>query len=230
MVLCDYTPEPLEGWQCTVTRYHQNQQLWTTTLTLLFCSPALQKGCTLEEAQQSFETLKSAFTSAPILFHWIPNQPLIVETDASNYALYPILSIQNDSGKIHPVTFHSHTSTSPEYFTLPHLFWPDPGGLRPEFHQNPLESAYSGLTPMLAGVSANFAIYSGFSLVSIWSQSFFFTRITRIFLYRSKLEFCIPEILAAIRTETGLKPDFSVTTYIYQKCYKHELNPRPTDH
>ena len=50
------------------------------------------------EAQQSLETLKSAFTSAPILFHWI--QPLIV--------------IQNDSGKIHPVTFHSCTFTSLE--------------------------------------------------------------------------------------------------------------------
>ena len=105
-----------------------------------------------------------------------------------------------------------------EYFTLPHLFQPDFGGLRPEFHQNPLESAYSSLNPMLAGVLANFGIYSSFSLVLIQSQPCFFTRITRIFLYGSKPEFCrtIPEILAAIRTETRLKPDFSVTTYI---CY-----------
>ena len=66
------------------------------------------------DAQQSFEALKSAFTSAPILSHWIPNWPLIVETDASNYALDAILSIQNDSGKIHPVTFHSCTFTSLE--------------------------------------------------------------------------------------------------------------------
>ena len=60
-----------------------------------------------------------------------------------------------------------------EYFTLPHLFWPDSGGLKPEFHQNPPESAYSSLNPMLTGVSANFGIHSSFSLFSIWSQSFF---------------------------------------------------------
>jgi hypothetical protein len=58
-----------------------------------------------------------------------------------------------------------------EYFTLPHLFWPDSGGLRLEFHQNPPESTFSGLIPILAGVSANFGIYSGFSLVSFQSQS-----------------------------------------------------------
>jgi hypothetical protein len=36
------------------------------------------------EARQSFETLKSAFTSAPVLTHQIPNKPIIVETDASD--------------------------------------------------------------------------------------------------------------------------------------------------
>src|ERR1700719_977792 len=38
-------------------------------------------------ARKSFEALKSAFTSAPILTHWIPDKQLIVETDASDYAL-----------------------------------------------------------------------------------------------------------------------------------------------
>ena len=36
--------------------------------------------------QEAFDTLKIAFTTVPILFHWEPNLPLIVETDASDYA------------------------------------------------------------------------------------------------------------------------------------------------
>jgi hypothetical protein len=67
-----------------------------------------------DAARHSFNKLKSAFTSAPILSHWIPDKLLIVETDASDYALGAILSIQLDSGEIHPVAFHSRTFTPPE--------------------------------------------------------------------------------------------------------------------
>jgi len=67
-----------------------------------------------DAARKSFEALKSAFTTAPILTHWIPDKPIIVETDASDYALGAILSIQTDSGEIHPVAFHSRTFTAPE--------------------------------------------------------------------------------------------------------------------
>ena len=54
-----------------------------------------------DTARQSFDALKKAFTTAPILTHWIPDKQLIVETDASNYALGAILSLQLDSGEIH---------------------------------------------------------------------------------------------------------------------------------
>ena len=67
-----------------------------------------------DSARKAFEALKSAFTSAPILTHWIPDKPIIVETDASDYALGAILSIQTDSGEIHPVAFHSRTFSAPE--------------------------------------------------------------------------------------------------------------------
>ena len=67
-----------------------------------------------DAARKSFKALKSAFTSAPILTHWIPDKPIIVETDASDYALGAILSIQTDSGEVHPVAFHSRTFTAPE--------------------------------------------------------------------------------------------------------------------
>jgi len=62
----------------------------------------------------TFNSLKKAFTSTPILTHWIPNAQLIVETDASDYALAAILSIVNEDNEVHPVVFHSHTFTAAE--------------------------------------------------------------------------------------------------------------------
>ena len=67
-----------------------------------------------DAGRKSFQSLKTAFTTTPILTHWIPNKQLIVERDASDYALSAILSLQLDSGEIHPVAFHSHTFTPPE--------------------------------------------------------------------------------------------------------------------
>ncbi|MBW0513734.1 hypothetical protein O181_053449, partial [Austropuccinia psidii MF-1] len=52
-----------------------------------------------EEALSQFQSLKEAFTTAPILFHLNPSLPTIVETDASDYALGAVLSQVNDSGK-----------------------------------------------------------------------------------------------------------------------------------
>ena len=66
------------------------------------------------ECRSAFELLKKAFTSAPILTHWIPDQPLVVETDASDYALAAILSMYNPDGKLHPIAFHSHTFSGAE--------------------------------------------------------------------------------------------------------------------
>ena len=41
----------------------------------------------------TFNTLKKAFTTAPVLTHWIPGSPLIIEMDASDDALAAILSM-----------------------------------------------------------------------------------------------------------------------------------------
>lgn len=60
-----------------------------------------------QDCRQAFKSLKKAFTMAPILMHWLPDCPLLVETDASNYALTAILSLQTSDGKIHPIAFHS---------------------------------------------------------------------------------------------------------------------------
>ncbi|MBW0478007.1 hypothetical protein O181_017722 [Austropuccinia psidii MF-1] len=60
-----------------------------------------------EEALSQFQILKDAFTTAPILSHFNPSLPTIVETDASYYALGDVLSQVNDSGE-HPIAFDSH--------------------------------------------------------------------------------------------------------------------------
>jgi RNase H-like domain found in reverse transcriptase len=67
-----------------------------------------------EDCRKSFEFLKKIFTSALVLSHWVPDQPLVVETDASDYALSAILSTFNVSGELHLVTFHSQTFSGAE--------------------------------------------------------------------------------------------------------------------
>ncbi|MBW0508384.1 hypothetical protein O181_048099 [Austropuccinia psidii MF-1] len=59
-----------------------------------------------EEAISQFQILKEAFTTAPILSHFNPSLPTIVETDASDYALGAVLSQVNDSRK-DPIAFDS---------------------------------------------------------------------------------------------------------------------------
>jgi len=62
----------------------------------------------------AFNTLKQAFTSAPILMHWVLDVKLVVETDASDYALAAILSIITKDNEIHPIAFHSRTFSALE--------------------------------------------------------------------------------------------------------------------
>ena len=67
-----------------------------------------------QKCRDSFNALKSAFTSAPVLHHWVPDHQITVETDASDYAIAGILSITSDSGELHPVAFHSRTLSGTE--------------------------------------------------------------------------------------------------------------------
>jgi hypothetical protein len=55
----------------------------------------------------AFDKLKEEFTHAPLLTHWVPDSQIMVETDASDYALATILSIHSSDGEIHPIAFHS---------------------------------------------------------------------------------------------------------------------------
>jgi len=57
---------------------------------------------------KAFETLKTTFTQAPILAHFNPDNPIVVETDTSDYAITVIISqFSPDNGDIHPIMFYS---------------------------------------------------------------------------------------------------------------------------
>ena len=62
----------------------------------------------------AFNSLKKAFTSAPILTHSIPNTQLIMETNALNYVLAAILFIVNEEDEVYLITFHFCTFTAAE--------------------------------------------------------------------------------------------------------------------
>jgi len=59
------------------------------------------------EAGRAFEELKQRFTTAPILAHFDAQKPVIIETDASDFAIGAVLLQRDDEGRLHPVAFHS---------------------------------------------------------------------------------------------------------------------------
>jgi RNase H-like domain found in reverse transcriptase/Integrase zinc binding domain len=67
-----------------------------------------------ESCKLAFLTLKQAFISAPVLTHYKPGCPLVIETDASDYALAAILSQVESNREIHPVTYLSWTFSDTE--------------------------------------------------------------------------------------------------------------------
>jgi len=66
------------------------------------------------EEVKAFQDLKEAFRSAPVLAHWAPNLPMMVEMDTSDSAIAGILSVTTEDGDIQPVAFYSCTLQSAE--------------------------------------------------------------------------------------------------------------------
>ena len=54
------------------------------------------KGRWTNEAERAFRELKTRFTTAPILAHFEPGRPVIVESDASDFAFGALLSQRVD--------------------------------------------------------------------------------------------------------------------------------------
>ena len=95
--------------------YHhfiENYSNIVVPLTHLTCKDAswnFSKSCKL-----AFAVLKKAFTFIPVLVHWVPDAQIVVETDASDYALRTILSIYSADSDIYSITFYSHTFSALE--------------------------------------------------------------------------------------------------------------------
>lgn len=60
-----------------------------------------------KECQNTSDTLKEAFTKAPVLTHWQPEEKLVLETNTSNYACAAVLSHLCPDSSLQPIAFHS---------------------------------------------------------------------------------------------------------------------------
>jgi RNase H-like domain found in reverse transcriptase len=67
-----------------------------------------------ESCKLAFLTLKQAFISALVLTHYKPGCPLVIKTNASDYASAAILSQVESNGEIHLVTYLSRTFSDTE--------------------------------------------------------------------------------------------------------------------
>jgi nicotinic acid phosphoribosyltransferase len=66
------------------------------------------------DAQASFDALKRALSSAPVLRTFDPARRAVLTTDASNIAVAAILTQPDDDGRQHPVAYESRKLTAAE--------------------------------------------------------------------------------------------------------------------
>jgi hypothetical protein len=59
------------------------------------------------EGARAFHELKHCFTMAPIVAYFNPQEPVIIETDGSDFTLGAILSERDSENCLHPVAFRS---------------------------------------------------------------------------------------------------------------------------
>jgi len=59
------------------------------------------------EAETAFNELKQRLTTAPVLAHIDASKPVIIETDASDFAIGAVLLQRDAENRLHPVVFHS---------------------------------------------------------------------------------------------------------------------------
>ena len=68
-----------------------------------------------DEAQSAFDKVGSAFTTAPILWHFDPLLPVVLEADALDFAFGAVISQRDPENVVlHPITFHSRKFNSAE--------------------------------------------------------------------------------------------------------------------
>ena len=67
-----------------------------------------------DKEKASFEALKAAFTTAPVLQYPDQDCEFRLETDTSEFAVGGVISIKCDDGEFRPVAYMSHSMTPPE--------------------------------------------------------------------------------------------------------------------
>ena len=60
-----------------------------------------------KEESKSFQALKESFATAPLLRHFDPALPLVIEADASDFAIGMVLSQSHADSKLLPIAFYS---------------------------------------------------------------------------------------------------------------------------
>src|SRR5436190_14921284 len=68
-----------------------------------------------QECQKAFSDLKSCLTTTPILAHYDPQRPTMLETDASDGVVAGILSQQDSDQQWHPIAYFSKTMAPAEH-------------------------------------------------------------------------------------------------------------------
>jgi hypothetical protein len=59
-----------------------------------------------DACENSFQVLKQAFTEAPVLRHYDPEDPIVLECDASDYAIAGIISQYNENDELRLIAFY----------------------------------------------------------------------------------------------------------------------------
>jgi len=67
----------------------------------------MEKWAWNQQAEGAFQELKKRFTTVPILSNFDAQKPVIIKTDASDFAIGANLSQRDNEGRLHPVAFHS---------------------------------------------------------------------------------------------------------------------------
>jgi hypothetical protein len=60
-----------------------------------------------DKAEVAFQELKTKFTEAPILATFDPAKKIVLETDASDFAIRACLNQPDENGKFKPIAYYS---------------------------------------------------------------------------------------------------------------------------
>lgn len=99
----DPTRESINDKMVTMTKWGRNVR-----------TKKLKPGEWTDECQRSFEHLKSALVSAPVLKIFDPDRSCEVMTDASSAAVGAVLMQRDDEDKLHPIAYFSQKLSSTE--------------------------------------------------------------------------------------------------------------------